>query len=151
MSAQPRMTQGLAPAGARTAVALRLLLALQRLQKATAGTGIHAACRYLAVDLAVLGRQNGEPGPHLRRLEEEQADVTIGFQNAQANLAEVLDALLTQFHEELVRGNVVPLQAVELLKTVTNDHHRFAFQPARETLAMAHAVHGEPVQREQDY
>src|SRR5690606_16387996 len=149
LSARPWVAQCFAPFGAGTATALHLLLASQRLRETTTDTGIHATCRRLAIDLAMLGRQYGKPRPYLRRVVAEQADAALGFQNAQADLPEVFDALLAQFHEELVRENVVPLQAVELIEAVTNDGHRLALQPTSEALAMAHAEHREAIQRQQ--
>src|SRR5690606_18153318 len=78
---------------------------------------------------------------------KEQTDVAIDLEYGQPYLSEMLDALLAQFHEEFVVGNVQPLETVDFVQAVANQGHGFAFHPIVKAAGTLHGVGGRPVEQ----
>src|SRR5690606_28989946 len=130
--------------------ALELVACGQRFHHAAFTAGVEAVLRHLAIARAELLGQYGKAGADLVVRVEVQAEIAIDLENAQAHLAEMLDAELAQLHEELVAGNVLLADGRKVVAAVADDRHRAALGPAAQRRAVLHQPGGDPGGQQQN-
>lgn len=127
----------------------KFLLRLQHMGMAAVIAGVKTIVGYPGEILAMFGGHYRQPGLHEIVFVKEKTHIAIDFEYAHFDLAQVLYALLAQFHEELIFRYVEPGQILDLVATFAYQCNRYTVHPCSNSRTAAHDIGSRPIQQQQ--